>query len=523
MRVSSRHLTAAILGATLLPVVARAATITVDTTADSGSGNCTLTEAVVAANTDSAVDACDAGSGADVIDLTGLTGTITPSASLFIPTDVTIEGPGARNLRISGTAAQTIRNDGGATVVIKDVTIADTAGIGTFSGCITPCAGSLTLERVRVTNCTGAPEGPPFDDDAMGPAVATNCGGANLTIVDSTFDDNHVTGGNDADGGAIWWAGAALKIVNSTFSGNTASSDGGALFLLGGSTTLDNVTFADNAAGGGGDALAVVNTTVVLRNTVAADGIQDGNCADLGSGTITSTYTLSDDATCGSGTGNQTNVAAGLGTLADNGGPTDTHLPDPGSPLIDAGDPAGCTDQTGGALLADQRGITRPQGSRCDVGAVEVVTTTTTTTSSTSSSTSTTTTTTTTSTTTSTTTTTATVASSTTTTSLLAACTTIDECLASLGSTLPTSAGAADQKSKRVARKLNRFFTRLGNRLARAQAGPSRNTPRYYRRAARTLGALVVTAQSAAGRGTLGVPLDPLQAAGAALLEKILP
>lgn len=40
------------------------------------------------------------------------------------------------------------------------------------------------------------------------------------------------------------------------------------------------------------------------------------------------------------------NVAAGLGALADNGGPTDTHLPGPGSLLIDAGDLAGCTDET---------------------------------------------------------------------------------------------------------------------------------------------------------------------------------
>jgi predicted outer membrane repeat protein len=506
MRVTARHLTVALLVAVLLPVVAGAATIVVDTTADSGSGNCTLTEAVAAANTDSAVDACAAGSGADVIDLTGLTGTITLGASLFIPTDVTIQGPGARNLRISGTTAQTIRNDSGATVVIRDVTIADTAGIGSFSGCITPCLGSLTLERVRVTNCTGAPDSDPFPSDAMGPAVATNCTGANLTIVDSTFDDNHLTGGNGADGGAIWWAGVALKIVNTTFSGNTASHDGGALAVLAGSATLDNVTFADNAADGVGDAVMALNTvgqvTVVLRNTVAADSIQGGNCATLNGATITSSYTLSDDATCGVGTGNQMNVAASLGTLANNGGPTDTHLPAPGSPLIDAGDPAGCTDQTGGPLLADQRGITRPQGSRCDVGAVEVVTTTTTTTS----------------TSTTTTTTTTTLASSTTTTSLAAAaaCSTIDDCLASLGSTLPASTGAADRKAKRAALRLHRLFTRLGNRLARAQA----SSARYYRKASRTLGVLVVTAQSAARKGTLGVPLDPLQAAAAALLAK---
>jgi hypothetical protein len=203
------------------------------------------------------------------------------------------------------------------------------------------------------------------------------------------------------------------------------------------------------------------------------------------------------------------NVAAGLGALANNGGPTDTHLPDPGSPLVDAGDPAGCTDEKGGPLLADQRGVTRPQGSRCDIGAVEVVTTTTSTSSSTS---------------TSTTTTTSTTAAPTTTTSLpAAACTTIDDCLASLERTLPTSSGAADRKAKKAALRLHRFFTRLENRVARAQAGGGRRASINYRKASRTLGVLVVTAQSAARKGTLGVPLGPLQDAASALLAKLLP
>ena len=349
----------------------------------------------------------------------------------------------------------------------------------------------------------------------MGAAVATNCQEANLTIVDSTFDDNHVTGGNGANGGAIWWAGAALKIVNTTFSGNTASHDGGAVIVIASSATLDNVTFADNAASGAGDAIAASDSTLVLRNTAVADGVQGGNCADLGGGTITSSYTASDDATCGSGTGNQMDVAVGLGMLADNGGPTDTHLPDPASPLIEAGDPAGCTNQLGGPLLTDQRGTTRPQGSRCDVGAVEIAMTTTSTSSTTTTTTSTITTTSTSTTT--------TVAISTTTTSLpAAACTTIDECLASLGSTLPPSTGVADRKTKRAARRLHRFFTNLGKRLARAQAIEGKRN-RLYRRAGRTLGAIIAAAQTAAAQGALDVPLDPLRAAALRLMVKLSP
>ena len=71
----------------------------------------------------------------------------------------------------------------------------------------------------------------------------------------------------------------------------------------------------------------------------------------------------------------QVNVSAGqlnLGLLEDNGGTTLTHAPEPPSFAIDAIDPEDCVDAEGQPLTSDQRGATRPQGPRCDVGAVEV-------------------------------------------------------------------------------------------------------------------------------------------------------
>lgn len=59
-----------------------------------------------------------------------------------------------------------------------------------------------------------------------------------------------------------------------------------------------------------------------------------------------------------------------LGALADNGGPTRTHLPQAGSPLRNA-IPLGRADCERDAT--DQRGVAKPQGPRCDIGAVEVV------------------------------------------------------------------------------------------------------------------------------------------------------
>jgi hypothetical protein len=53
-----------------------------------------------------------------------------------------------------------------------------------------------------------------------------------------------------------------------------------------------------------------------------------------------------------------------LGPLQDNGGSTVTHALLPGSPAIDAGDPTRCRG-------TDQRGVPRPQGAECDIGAFE--------------------------------------------------------------------------------------------------------------------------------------------------------
>ncbi|MEW5985921.1 MAG: choice-of-anchor Q domain-containing protein, partial [Chloroflexota bacterium] len=67
-----------------------------------------------------------------------------------------------------------------------------------------------------------------------------------------------------------------------------------------------------------------------------------------------------------------------LGPLQDNGGPTFTHTLLSGSPAIDMGHPAGCTDQRQNVLTVDQRGETRPADgdgngtATCDVGAFEL-------------------------------------------------------------------------------------------------------------------------------------------------------
>ena len=72
------------------------------------------------------------------------------------------------------------------------------------------------------------------------------------------------------------------------------------------------------------------------------------------------------------GLGDKISANANLGLLLDNGGPTMTHALVPGSDAINTGNPAGCEDSDGNLFTADQRGVSRPQGVRCDIGAYEL-------------------------------------------------------------------------------------------------------------------------------------------------------
>jgi hypothetical protein len=104
-------------------------------------------------------------------------------------------------------------------------------------------------------------------------------------------------------------------------------------------------------------------STVVVSGSILAGAPGFAACTDPIAG---SSFNLAPDGSCGA------SVAGPdlLGALADNGGPTRTHLPGVGSAAIDA-IPAGTIGLCDGTLPEDQRGVARPQGSACDIGAVE--------------------------------------------------------------------------------------------------------------------------------------------------------
>jgi len=192
---------------------------------------------------------------------------------------------------------------------------------------------------------------------------AISCYANTLSVIHSTLSDNQAAG----HGGGIYST-CNVNLTNSTLSSNRAvGQGGGALYQAGdGSANIAAVTIAGNSAAFGAGVYndSAGNSAVALQYTLLANN-SVGNCDGL----ITSQgYNLSSDTNCATFTqaGDQQNVTLALGPLTNNGGPTETQLPQTGNPAIDAIPTALC------GFATDQRDVVRPQGSQCDIGAIEV-------------------------------------------------------------------------------------------------------------------------------------------------------
>ncbi len=217
-------------------------------------------------------------------------------------------------------------------------------------------SGTLMLTNTLVSNNTGG---------NGGGGIVSSRGFMLLTNV--AVVRNTVLFGN---GGGIALDGLAI-LTNTTISGNTIRPNGLASFGGGlanyGALTLTNVTISNNSANdGGGIHNGAGYGLTWLKNTIVANNLAGGDC----SGSIISLgHNLDSGNTCGLiATGDITNTDPLLGPLQDNGGPTPTHALRPLSPAIGAGDNNGCPP-------TDQRGVPRPQGAFCDIGAYEAVVT----------------------------------------------------------------------------------------------------------------------------------------------------
>jgi CSLREA domain-containing protein len=379
-----------------------AAAITVNTTDDelNADGDCSLREAIVAANTDTAVDACPAGSGADTINLPAGTYTLSlvgndddaSAGDLDITQDLTLAGAGPLQTTIDANGIdRAIHILGNASTQISRLTVIGGNLSSLLGAGIYVYQGSLTLILSRVWHSTGlaAISVAPIINNALtildsriednfGSGVAVN-GNATGLIVNSTISGNSTSG----SGGGVSNAGI-LTIVNSTISGNDSAYDGGGISTSNGQVHLYNVTIANNTTdsdndsfgNGGGIAIGSI-ATVTFQNTIIAGNFDNSNpglvIPDC-SGVITSEgYNLiQSDFGCGitgDTTGNRINQDAALDPLQNNGGPTFTHALQITSEAINTGNPAGCRDHNGDLLDTDQRGYVR--NGRCDIGAFE--------------------------------------------------------------------------------------------------------------------------------------------------------
>lgn len=343
---------------------ALAATFTVTTTNDGGGGS--LRDMITAAN---------AAAGADVIDFAaGLTGVIALGADLPTITDeLTITGPGPRDMTISGGNARRILNSN-ATLTLTGLRLAN-GFTDRGAGVQFNAANGL----LKVRDCH-------FDQNTV-----TNEGGA-ICIISGSVDVERVTFTTDqaaGAGGCLWYGQGGgtptARIVNCTFVNNFASQFGGAIRQFNAtaySTEVTNCTFVVNNAGQGGGAIGVNGGTLTLRNNLftanAAGGNPGGHLLDqTAGGAITSLgnnlfgnmdgSNVTPDPTDKFGViGNELNTGVLIAFPFNTGGLTDTCPLLATSIAIDGGT---ATD----APVTDQRGFVRV-GCSPDVGAFEVQT-----------------------------------------------------------------------------------------------------------------------------------------------------
>jgi hypothetical protein len=264
------------------------------------------------------------------------------------------------NSATAGGSGAGLANSGTATITGSTFTGGSATSNG--GGIFNSVEGSLTITASSFTSNTASSDGGGIDNDGT------------LTVSACLFANNT----SASEGGGIDSSGTIVGVTNSTFYGNIAGSRGGGISSTGPvqvtSSTLTGNRAVSGSSGAFGGGL-FDGLPAKLFDTLIAGNYQGPapatSASDIfGNVDSTSAFNLigSGGGLVNGGSGNQVGVAiVGLGTLADNGGPTQTIALLPGSPAIDTGSnayvPAGATDQ---------RGLSRIANGTVDIGAFEV-------------------------------------------------------------------------------------------------------------------------------------------------------
>ncbi|TXK29740.1 hypothetical protein FVQ98_07575 [Ottowia sp. GY511] len=296
-----------------------------------------------------------------------LAGTLTLASPLpTITVSLTVTGPGADKVRVLNAAGRVFDLQNAGAVTLNGLSLSGSGlDLGENGGAIrSQGATQLTLDGVAIARSTVTKQ---WNGGGLGGGVYSGAG-SSLSVRASTFEANRAD-----KGGAIYAVGAGLTMVNSTLTQNQADDSGGAISLeFGPASTITQSTLTANSAAIGGGVYVRNTASLNLVNSVLAGNTDRGgaNDVDHGNNTVSATGSLfsETDATSVVHNGADSNNLYGadplLGALASNGGTTQTQLPGAGSPALNA---VACT-----GVALDQRGIARPQGVLCDIGAVEV-------------------------------------------------------------------------------------------------------------------------------------------------------
>ena len=342
----------------------------------------------------------DADAGSTITFQAGLAGTITLASELDINKSLTIQGPGANLLTVSGDHAVRVFNiaAGNFDVTFAGLTIANGNSSLTGGGIINFSTGTVNVTGSTLSGNSAGGNGGGIINVSTGTVNVTgstlsgnssrnNGGGIYNRITGTVNVTGSTLSGNDADldGGGIFNNVGTLTVTNSTLSGNSTDLRGGGILNNAGTLTVTNSTLSNNSADivGGGifnhDGTANVKNTIIAGNTASTDPDVSGAFTSQGHNLIGK-----NNGSTGFPAGNP-NVnndlvgtnAAPLDPLLDpldnNGGPAQTMALLPCSPAIDKGNSSG--------LTTDQRGQMRPVdnpaippatgGDDSDIGAFE--------------------------------------------------------------------------------------------------------------------------------------------------------
>ena len=384
----------------LLAASSHGVTFTVTKTADTNDGSCdadcSLREAIVAANASATDDVIEFGSpvfaSPQMITLALGELIVANNGSL------TINGTGVNQLTISGNdQSRVIFINSDAMAIIDGVTIRDGIAVSNDTTLNGMGGGILALGDLTLTNSAVS------DND--GATSGSTGGGIHIAFQrTATIRNSTISGNISTEGGGIYNLGT-LSVSHSTIARNTGTSRGGGL-LNGNTAALTNSTISANRSNNSGgihslrnldlDSVTVIENnrwgivisgTTTLTNTIVARNspISPDNADVLGRIAATSSFNLIGNGYRMTGISNGTNgnqvgprenpIDPMLGPLRDNGGATETHAPFGDSPAIDRGNSSLTEDQRGRPRPVDLNEAKFPNatgGNGADIGAVEL-------------------------------------------------------------------------------------------------------------------------------------------------------